>query len=196
MTTYIERLSEDIKIKVAGTGTIYLEFNEKTIRIGNHLPNYSMIKFRGDADLKLYTHDIEGKEILTKWEVLERIATFFEIAIPSRLQASITRGKNLKSKKAAIQAALDAESEKQRKAFIETRKSHMDVIKKLVTGREQEVREMLKAAQAYGELGSNAEKKRKRRTSYFKREFLAAFGMEAAIQDVKTVMDIKWSIQN
>jgi hypothetical protein len=63
-------------------------------------------------------------------------------------------------------------------------------IKKVTKGKEKELKILFDEADKYGDLGSNGGKRRKRRVSYFKREFKSRFGIEATPSDVKSALEL------
>ena len=49
----------NIESKIAGTGSLYIEFNDTKIRISDHEANYSAP--RAEADKSFYTRNIDNK---------------------------------------------------------------------------------------------------------------------------------------
>lgn len=76
MQKLIKSLDKKVSARHAGTGTLYVEFQGKKIRIGNHEPNEALRKHRGRADLELYTHDLVGKEINSNMILLRKLPIF------------------------------------------------------------------------------------------------------------------------
>jgi hypothetical protein len=189
MTTLISKLSKDIKIHTAATGTIYLTYDEKIIRIGNHEPNYSMVKFRGKPDIKIYTHDIDGNEIANPYEVLEQVASFYGLNIPRELKSAITRSKKVKAAKQAAKQAAINKKEDELATRLESRNEFIAKVKEAISGKESLIEPIIAGANEYGSLGSNGDKRRKRKASYFKREFFALFGIEATFDDVQRALN-------
>lgn len=188
MFKLLKSLDRRLKVNQAGTGTIYITFDDKKIRISNHEPNESMRRFRGEADLEIYTHDVVGKEINSKYDVIEKVSSFYNIEIPRGIKSAITRHKNAKYK----EAIRIAEVQKSQKIFNDEVQEKLKIfhkkIKSLVRGREKELKKLLDEADKYGDLGSNGDKRRKRRVSYFKREFKNRFGIEATPGDVDSAL--------
>jgi len=189
MKKLIKALDKKISVRQAGTGSIYVSFNGKKIRISNHEPNHSMTRFRTEADLEIYTHDVVGKEINNKYDVVEKVAEFLGLEIKGAVKSAITRhfNKSLIEEKKLYKImkeneAKTAEIQKKIKAF------HAQ-IRKLTKNKDKELKALFNEAENYGNLGSKS-KRRKRTVSYFKREFKKRFGIEATPYNVKIALDI------
>jgi len=189
MKKLLKSLDKKISVRQAGTGTIYVSFDGKKIRIANHEPNRSMKRQRGSADLEIYTHDLVGKEINSKYDVVEKVADFLNIEIKGPTKSAITRFRNKELEKSKKLARIEIENEKEMKEIQDRIKKFYSKIKKLTKGKEKELKQLYAEAEKYGDLGSNGSKRRKRRTSYFKREFKNRFGIEATPSDVKNAIN-------
>lgn len=188
MQKLIKSLDKKISARYAGTGTLYVVYQGKKIRISNHEPNEAMRRIRGRADLEIYTHDIVGKEINTKYDVVEKVAQYLGLEIKGSTKGAITRYYNREAKKnkeiLKFMQIAKAETDSIQKAI----KKHHLMIRKSTKGRETELKQLYDEADKYGDLGSNGDKRRKRRVSYFKREFKARFGIEATPSTVKEAL--------
>ncbi len=183
MEKLLQSLHEDIVVNRALTGTIYVSYNYKKIRISNHEPR----QFTGNrisADLLIYTHDITGKEINSKYEVVEKIADFLNLKIPGPVKGAITRHNNKKKAEAQKLRELMRKNELSMKV-LQLKKALFHLrIWNVIKGKEKQLKQLLKEAAEYGDLGSNGSKRKKRRVSFFKREFKNRFGITATPNDV------------
>lgn len=181
----INRLNSKIAINKASTGTIYLQYQGDKIRIANHEANYGL---RGHADLEIYTHDPSGILINDEFVVLKNVATFWKIPITGALKASVTKHDAKKQKEKLAYEKLKkqqiADDEKRKQAL----KTEKEKIKTLIKGRENEVKAILKDADEYAKTGSNGDKRRKLKRSYFNRTFKAQFGFEVEKSIIETIL--------
>ncbi|MXV39389.1 hypothetical protein GO491_11990 [Flavobacteriaceae bacterium Ap0902] len=183
MKALINRLG--LKAKEAATGTIYVEHNGKKVRVANHEPNFAMTKFRGDADLEIYTHDVEGSEINDKYDVVKMIAEFFEIEIKGTLKSILTKASNRKIAERNRLAELAKANKKEQEAIKEAKEERLNNLADFVAENKEELEAILADAEAYGDFGSNGAKRRKRRRNYFKNEVLKRFNVELELSDYK-----------
>ena len=188
MKNLIESLDKRITARYAGTGTLYVEFQGKKIRIGNHEPNEAMKRHRGKADLELYTHDIVGKEINTKYDIVEKVADFLNLEITGATKAAITRFRNKEIEKNKILIEIQRKNKAEMDEIQKKIKDFHSKIRKLTKGKEKEIKQLFFEAEKYGDLGDNGQKRRKRRVAYFKREFKNRFGIEATPADVEIAL--------
>jgi len=188
MQKLIKSLNKKVSARYAGTGTLYVEFQGKKIRIGNHEPNEAMRRQRGIADLELYTHDIVGKEINSKYDIVEKVAGFLNLEITGSTKAAITRFRNKEFKKQKRLIEIQRKNKSEMDDIQKKIKDFHSKIRKLTKGKEKELKQLFIEADKYGDLGASGQKRRKRRVSYFKKEFLNRFGIEATPNDVETAL--------
>lgn len=189
MEKLLKSLHPRISVKKAGTGTIYVNFNGKKIRVADHEPNEAAKRIRGKADFEIYTHDLVGKEINSKYDVVEKVAKFLKLEIKGTTKAAITRYNNRELKKAKEIAKIKAKNDAEFSDLKTLQRKFYAQIRKVVKGKEVELKKLLEESQAYGDLGSNGAKRRKRKTSYFKQNFKLRFGLEATPNDVDTALN-------
>ncbi|WP_130736747.1 hypothetical protein [Flavobacterium sp. J27] len=186
--SFIQGLSKEIKYTGAGTGSVYLEFKNKKIRISNHEPNEAMKRMRGKSDLEIYITDLVGNPLNDKFDILEIVSKFFKLEITGTLKASLTKHLN---KKAKEQEQIN-KYKKDHKQFLndfQTKQQELHgLIKKVVGNKINNVKVIIKNAVDYGNLGSNSSKRNQRRRSFFKQEFKKQFGIEVELSDVKDAL--------
>lgn len=188
MQKLIKSLDKKVSARHAATGTLYVEFQGKKIRIGNHEPNEAMRKHRGRADLELYTHDLVGKEINSKYDVVEEVADFLNLEITGATKAAVTRFRNNEMKKNKRLIEIQRINKSQMDEIQNKIKEFHSIIRKLTKGKEKELKQLFIEAEKYGDLGSNGQKRRKKRVSHFKKEFKNRFGIEATPSDVEAAL--------
>ena len=188
MEKLIESLDKKVSVKCAATGTLYVEFQGKKIRISDHEPNYAMRGLRGEADLELYTHDLVGKEINSKYDIVEKVADFLNLEITGATKAAITRFRNKEIEKTRQLIEWQRKHKAEMAEIQKKIKEFHSKIRQLTKGKEKEIKQLFFEAEKYGDLGSNGDRRRKRRVSYFKREFKNRFGIEAKPADVETAL--------
>ena len=189
MKKLIKSLDKKISVRQAGTGSIYVAFNGKKIRIANHEPNHAMTRMRGNADLEIYTHDLVGKEINNKYDVVEKVADYLGLEIKGSVKSAITRHNNKALKESNRLSKIMSDNKKEMDEIQKKIKVFHSTIKKITKGKDKELKTLFDEADKYGDLGTNGGQRRKRRVSYFKREFKARFGIEATPSDVKSALD-------
>jgi hypothetical protein len=189
MQKLIKSLDKKVSARYSGTGTLYVHYNGKKIRISNHEPNDAMRRIRGTADLEIYTHDLVGKEINTKYDVLEKVADYLKLEIKGSTKAALTRFRNKEAKEAKALAKIIAKNKVETNAIQKKIAQYHSKIRSLTKGREKELKQIYSEAEKYGALGSNGGKRRKRTVSYFKKAFLNTFGIEATPGDVKLALN-------
>lgn len=188
MENLIKTLDKRVTARYAGTGTLYVEFQGKKIRISDHEPNHAMRRIRGEADLELYTHDLVGKEINTKYDIVEKVADFLNLEIKGATKAAITRFRNKEIEKNKMLIEWQRKHKAEMAEIQKKIKEFHSKIRQLTKGKEEEIKQLFFEAEKYGDLGANGDKRRKRRVSYFKREFKNRFGIEATPADVEAAL--------
>lgn len=184
MTTIEQLLKkvEGVKIHTAGTGSIYVYYKEKKIRIANHEPNYNAPNRSNDKCFYTKSASNENYDI---YNVVEQVCEYLGVDIKGTLKAAFTRHFNEQ-----IKAFEDIQkykaSQKQAQAEYEIKKEIEDNrLKAVINKNREEVAKMLNEAEEYGNLASNGKKRREKTRKYFKRVFVEKFGFEPVFSDVK-----------
>lgn len=177
---------EGVKVHTAGTGSIYVYYKEKKIRIADHEPNYNAPNRSNDKCF--YLQDACG----TKndiYDVVEQVAEYLNIEIKGSLKGMFTKRFNEQMKRFEELQKYQAEQKKAQAKF-EAEKDHAtNKLKAVISENKEEVAKILEEAEAYGDLASNGDKRRKRTKKYFKRVFTERFGFEPSIYNVKELLN-------
>lgn len=184
MKLLLEKLN--IKVKEASSGTLYIEENDIKIRISNHEPNFGAP--RALADYEIYTHNITGKEINDKYDVLEKVAEILNIEIKGSLKASLTKAKNKKAIEKGRIEALEAENNKRMAEIKDENTKRITLIKKAIEGKENLVLSLIAKAEEESNIVSNGDKRRKKRRKIFNSLFLENFNFKAELSDVNIAL--------
>lgn len=177
-----------VRVHVSGTGTAYVYAKGKKIRLSDHEPNYGAPN-RG-CDKYYYTHDISGKQVEDIFVIAEEIVDYLGIELPPAIKGVFTRKRNERWERQARLTEIRLKNEAELEAAKKRGQKKREVIKEAIAGKEDKVREIMEAAEAYGDLGSNGKKRRKRRKSFFERNFEAEFGFKVSLGDIKQLIEI------
>lgn len=179
---------EGVKVHTAGTGSIYVYYKEKKIRIADHEPNYGAPNRSNDKCF--YLKDACG----TKndiYDVVEQVAEYLEIEIKGTLKGMFTKRFNEQMKRFEELQKRQA-AQRQAQAKIEAEKEHTtNNLKAVISENKEEVAKILEEAEAYGDLASNGKKRRERTRKYFKRVFVERFGFGPVFSEVKKMLENK-----
>lgn len=183
MRKLISLLSKNISVQEASTGTIYLNYKGVSIRISNHEPNYAMKRQRGAADHEIYTHSVEGVEINSKYDVVEKVAEIYNTEIAGTLKGILTRRINAEVKNIKFISELKQREEDAYSEWLESDEGKAELAnkekaRKIIQTKQHEILLILNEAEEYGNEGSNSKKQAKRARSYFKRKTKEVFGVE------------------
>lgn len=181
----IEYLHKKINVKTSGTGTTYVYFDGKKIRISNHEPNDSLLFLRGKLDLEIYTHNVEGRQINDKYDVVELVAEYLDLPIKGYLKGIITRHFNKSMKELKEVTKIRMQEEKERLQLIKESDLFYKRIKDTLKGEEKAVKKILQEAENYSESAPNGNIRRKKRMKYFKRELNKKYGIVATVAEVR-----------
>jgi len=186
MENLLKQLS--VKVTAAATGTIYVYSDDDImIRIGNHEPNFSAP--RRQADYEIYTHNIEGKEVNNKFQVVFKVCEILEIAVPAEITEEYSIYLEEQKEFADIAEKGRMKATEVMLQGIENRKLKGELfgqdITDFIQGKEDVIKEIVILAEAYAAEGSNGDKRRKRRRSFFKQELEKRFGCYFEISELK-----------
>ena len=177
---------EGVKVHTAGTGSIYVYYKEKKIRIADHEPNYNAPNRSNDKCF--YLQDACG----TKndiYDVVEQVAEYLNIEIKGSLKGMFTKRFNEQMKRFEELQKYQAE-QKKAQAKYEAEKEHAtNKLKAVISENKEEVAKILEEAEDYGDLASNGDKRRKRTKKYFKRVFVEKFGFDPIFSEVKKILN-------
>lgn len=177
---------QGIKVHTAGTGSIYIYYNDKKVRISDHEPNYSAPN-RGN-DKCFYTKSASN-EHYDIYDVVEQVCEYLGIEIKGTLKAAFTRHFNDQMKEFEEIQKYKA-AQKQAQVEYEAKKEiEYNRLKAIVNENKAEVEAMLNEAEEYGDLASNGKRRRERTRKYLKRVFEERFGFEPAISKVRELLN-------
>ena len=180
----IEKL-DGVRVQTAGTGTIYVYHKGLKVRVADHEPNYGAPN-RGN-DKCFYTQDMCGKKF-DIYDVVSDIADYLEIEIRGTLKGMMTKHLKVQAQLAEMAEKAKREYEAYMQQYNEQRAIEMAKLEVIVKNNKNEIDDIIARAEAYGNLGSNGDKRRKRTKNFFKNEFAAKFGFKANLVDVREIM--------
>ncbi|SDE79561.1 hypothetical protein [Riemerella columbipharyngis] len=185
MKELIELLSKDIQVHEAGTGSLYVEYKGKKVRVADHEPNHTMKRMRGYADLEIYTKDACNTTLKTEIDVVEDIADFFEIEITNETLLKKSE-ENLQYK--IDQSKMTASFEETMAKIQNTREEKIANLKPFVIENLDKIKEIINEAEVYSDSASNGTKRRKKRRNYFFNKMKEVFSIEVELSDVNDVI--------
>ena len=173
----IKMLSSKITVNEAATGTLYLSCKNISIRIADHEPNFDA---RRSTDYKeIYTQTLEGVK-QNDFQVVERISELLDIEIKGTLKGLFTREFN---REMAIYKTIYKYPTK--------KVQENNIAQRIVQVADISIiNKMLSEAEAYGELGANGGKRRKRTVAFFKNAFFTKYNFYATPSDVKEALNL------
>lgn len=188
MTTIEQLLKklEGVKVHTAGTGSIYVYYKEKKIRIADHEPNYNAPNRSNDKCF--YLQDACG----TKndiYDVVEQVTEYLNIEIKGALKGMFTKHFNEQMKRFEELQKYQAEQKKAQAKFEAEKEHATNKLKAVISENKEEVAKMLNEAEEHGNLASNGKKRREKTRKYFKRVFVEKFGFEPVFSDVKKILN-------
>lgn len=177
---------QGIKVHTAGTGTIYVYYDGKKVRIADHEPNYNAPNRNNDKCFYTKSASNENYDI---YDVVEQVCEYLGIEIKGTLKAAFTRHYNKQIKEFEEIQKYQA-AQKQAQAEYKAKKEIEDNrLNTVINKYREEVVKMLNEAEEYGDLASNGKKRRERTRKYFKRVFVERFGFDPVFSDVKILLN-------
>lgn len=166
---------DGVRVHTAGTGSIYVYYNNLKVRVSDHEPNYGAPNRHNDKCF--YLKDIDG-HIFDIYDVVAEVAEYLEIEIKGTLKGMITKHLNAEMKLSEERFKFHLAAEKEREEAVAVYNAKCEKLKAIVDANKEEVEKMWNEADAYGDQASNGDKRRKRRSKMFNRLFTARFGFE------------------
>ena len=166
---------DGVRVHTAGTGSIYVYYNNLKVRVSDHEPNFGAPNRHNDKCF--YLKDIDG-QIFDIYNVVEEVAEYLEIEIKGTLKGMITKHLNAEMKLSEERFKFHLAAEKEREEAVAVYNAKCEKLKAIVDANKEEVEKMWNEADAYGDQASNGDKRRKRRRKMFNRLFTARFGFE------------------
>ena len=166
---------DGVRVHTAGTGSIYVYYNNLKVRVSDHEPNFGAPNRHNDKCF--YLKDIDG-HIFDIYNVVEEVAEYLEIEIKGTLKGMITKHLNAEMKLSEERFKFHLAAEKEREEAVAVYNAKCEKLKAIVDANKEEVEKMWNEADAYGDQASNGDKRRKRRSKMFNRLFTARFGFE------------------
>lgn len=166
---------DGVRVHTAGTGSIYVYYNNLKVRVSDHEPNFGAPNRHNDKCF--YLKDIDG-QIFDIYNVVEEVAEYLEIEIKGTLKGMITKHLNAEMKLSEERFKFHLAAKKEREEAVAVYNAKCEKLKAIVDANKEEVEKMWNEADAYGDQASNGDKRRKRRSKMFNRLFTARFGFE------------------
>ena len=166
---------DGVRVHTAGTGSIYVYYNNLKVRVSDHEPNFGAPNRHNDKCF--YLKDIDG-QIFDIYNVVEEVAEYLEIEIKGTLKGMITKHLNAEMKLSEERFKFHLAAEKEREEAVAVYNAKCEKLKAIVDANKEDVEKMWNEADAYGDQASNGDKRRKRRSKMFNRLFTARFGFE------------------
>lgn len=166
---------DGVRVHTAGTGSIYVYYNNLKVRVSDHEPNYGAPNRHNDKCF--YLKDIDG-HIFDIYDVVAEVAEYLEIEIKGTLKGMMTKHLNAEMKLSEERFKFHLAAEKEREEAVAVYNAKCEKLKAIVDANKEEVEKMWNEADAYGDQASNGDKRRKRRSKMFNRLFTARFGFE------------------
>lgn len=166
---------DGVRVHTAGTGSIYVYYNNLKVRVSDHEPNFGAPNRHNDKCF--YLKDIDG-QIFDIYNVVEEVAEYLEIEIKGTLKGMITKHLNAEMRLSEERFKFHLAAEKEREEAVAVYNAKCEKLKAIVDANKEEVEKMWNEADAYGDQASNGDKRRKRRSKMFNRLFTARFGFE------------------
>ena len=185
LMTTIENLLkklDGVRVHTAGTGSIYVYYNNLKVRVSDHEPNFGAPNRHNDKCF--YLKDIDG-HVYDIYDVVEVVAEYLQIEIKDTLKGMMTKHLNAKMKLADERFKFHLAAEKEREEAVAVYNAKCEKLKEVVDANKEEVEKMWNEAEAYGDQASNGDKRRKRRSKMFNRLFTARFGFEPINSEIR-----------
>lgn len=173
---------DGVRVHTAGTGSIYVYYNNLKVRVSDHEPNYGAPNRHNDKCF--YLKDIDG-HIFDIYNVVEEVAEYLEIEIKGTLKGMMTKHLKAEMKLAEERFKFHLAAEKEREEAVAVYNAKCKKLEEVVDANKEEVKRMWNEAEAYGDQASSGDKRRKRRSKMFNRLFTARFGFEPINSEVR-----------
>ena len=173
---------DGVRVHTAGTGSIYVYYNNLKVRVSDHEQNYGVPNRHNDKCF--YLKDIDG-HIFDIYNVVEEVAEYLEIEIKGTLKGMMTKHLNAKMKLTEERFKFHLAAEKEREEAVAVYNAKCEKLKEVVDANKEEVEKMWNEAEAYGDQANNGDKRRKRRSKMFNRLFTARFGFEPINSEIR-----------
>ena len=173
---------DGVRVHTAGSGSIYVYYNNLKVRVSDHEPNYGAPNRHSDKCF--YLKDIDG-HVYDIYDVVEVVAEYLQIKIKGTLKGMMTKHFNTKMKLAEERFKFHLAAEKEREEAVAVYTAKCDKLKEVIDANKEEVKMMWNEAEAYGDQASNGDKRRKRRSKMFRRLFTARFGFEPINSEIR-----------
>ena len=173
---------DGVRVHTAGTGSIYVYYNNLKVRVSDHEPNFGAPNRHNDKCF--YLKDIDG-QIFDIYNVVEEVAEYLEIEIKGTLKGMITKHLNAEMKLSEERFKFHLAAEKEREEAVAVYNAKCEKLKAIVDANKEEVEKMWNEADAYGDQASSGDKRRKRRSKMFNRLFTARFGFEPINSEIR-----------
>lgn len=173
---------DGVRVHTAGTGSIYVYYNNLKVRVSDHEPNFGAPNRHNDKCF--YLKDIDG-QIFDIYNVVEEVAEYLEIEIKGTLKGMITKHLNAEMKLSEERFKFHLAAEKEREEAVAIYNAKCEKLKAIVDANKEEVEKMWNEADAYGDQASSGDKRRKRRSKMFNRLFTARFGFEPINSEIR-----------
>lgn len=178
----LNTLHKDLIAKTTGHGTIYVNFKGKKIRISDHEPNFNAPN--RSSDLNIYYKNAEGKRILNKYEIINKVADFFNLPVPPAIKAAETKFYNQELKRFELAQKIQQEENERRKIEAKETELKQNIVKNIISQNPSYFKNIAQKAVEYGDLGANGSKRNKRRHSFIRQFFKENYNVEADFNDV------------
>ena len=106
---------DGVRVHTAGTGSIYVYYNNLKVRVSDHEPNYGAPNRHNDKCF--YLKDIDG-HIFDIYNVVEEVAEYLQIEIKGTLKGMITKHLNAEMKLAEERFKFHLAGEKEREEAV------------------------------------------------------------------------------
>ena len=173
---------DGVRVHTAGTGSIYVYYNNLKVRVSDHEPNFGAPNRHNDKCF--YLKDIDG-QIFDIYNVVEEVAEYLQIEIKGTLKGLMTKHLNAKMKLTEERFKFHLAAEKEREEAVAIYNAKCEKLKAIVDANKEEVEKMWNEADAYGDQASSGDKRRKRRSKMFNRLFTARFGFEPINSEIR-----------
>lgn len=179
--TLLKKL-DGVRVHTAGTGSIYVYYNNLKVRVSDHEPNFGAPNRHNYKCF--YLKDIDG-HVYDIYDVVEVVAEYLQIEIKGTLKGLMTKHLNAKMKLTEERFKFHLAAEKEREEAVAIYNAKCEKLKAIVDANKEEVEKMWNEADAYGDQASSGDKRRKRRSKMFNRLFTARFGFEPINSEIR-----------
>lgn len=182
----LNTLHNGLHAKKTAGGSIYINFKGIKTRIADHEPNYNAPN--RSNDYYIYYKNANGKDILNKYEILNKIAAIYKIDLPPAIKAAETKFYNKQAELHKKYAKLKDKERLQQNKKQEYLRDNFKRKSDIVNSNKSFYRNLAIEAQNYGDLGSNGAKRRKRRNSFVNLHFMNTYNIPASFADISHLL--------